>query len=718
LNHKCPAIAVVVFLIFVPLASAQSAYTTGFESPQFTLGDVAGQDTWGHIDNSPTRGEVVAAPMASPSVLGAQSLALLTWKAENFWVSNHLYSARISSPAGESGSRIRDVAVVDPQSHFEATLWVRTPSTPVIPSRTNGRFAQLNPSSKGPGDDHPADRYASVQLYNPTRDDSGTVEVRMTWPTAVGVYKTVVVASLEWGEWYRFEYLIHLVDGLDDDGLPNDRFTLTIYDAAGDLVGSACGSTWEIGWRFESWSPYKSALAINGFDFWSDTAPNGTLVAHLDGMAMRSFTPSNELSVEIEGGGTCLSAATLVAKATVGGGKILSYTWKDADGNVVGTEPTLTALPGTYTVTVTDELCVTAISAPVSVFAFLQVAISGATSVRWDQTTPLVADVSGGSGSITSYQWRNYYGEIVGTGATLDAEFGIYTVTVVDAACGMSSSASFQVNAEWTPNILISKDLLTEGPYFEGQSLDYLIYIANQGPGPATSVTVTDTPLNLTITSVSGNGCNAFPCTMTTFGEGYPFGPGASAIIMVTATIDAPGPFDNSAAVSAPELDLIPEDNEDTTGNGGVAAGLADLSIQSTLTSAGPFFQSLPVTYRIVVGNAGPRDATSLLISATWGNLTVASVGGACSAFPCTIDNLAAGSTAVIEVEAIVEAPGQFIKEVSVSSNEADLDPTNNIAIVEEGPAEEAAAIPFTSATGLLLLALAMAIAGGLVIRT
>lgn len=53
--RACAAFAVAAQLS-AGAAFAQATYTTGFEPPEFTAGDVNGQQGWGHISNSPTKG--------------------------------------------------------------------------------------------------------------------------------------------------------------------------------------------------------------------------------------------------------------------------------------------------------------------------------------------------------------------------------------------------------------------------------------------------------------------------------------------------------------------------------------------------------------------------------------------------------------------------------------------------------------------------------------
>jgi hypothetical protein len=109
----------------------------------------------------------------------------------------------------------------------------------------------------------------------------------------------------------------------------------------------------------------------------------------------------------------------------------------------------LIAGAGTYTATVTDTLCATATSAPfvVTESPQLGVAITGASTVLVGEITPLTANVSGGSGAIASYVWRNALSNVVGSGATLSTGAGTYTVEVTDTSCGTVTSAPFVVAA-------------------------------------------------------------------------------------------------------------------------------------------------------------------------------------------------------------------------------------------------------------------------------
>ena len=236
-------------------------------------------------------------------------------------------------------------------------------------------------------------------------------------------------------------------------------------------------------------------------------------------------------------------------------------------------------------------------------------------------------------------------------------------------------------------NVSITKTLTTAGPYFHGQSVAYTLLVSNAGTGAATNVTVTDTPTNLSVTAVSGGGCATLPCTIPTLAAA------SSVSINVTATITAPGAFDNSATATAFEPDPDTTNNTDSTGNGGTAAPLADVSVAKTLITGPPYVHGQTIAYTIEVQNAGPSTASAIVVTDTPQNLTLTSVASAsCVALPCSIPSLAAGATETINVTALITAPGAFDNTAQAVGTELDPVPANNVDASGNGGTATAAA--------------------------
>ena len=222
-------------------------------------------------------------------------------------------------------------------------------------------------------------------------------------------------------------------------------------------------------------------------------------------------------------------------------------------------------------------------------------------------------------------------------------------------------------------DVAVTKTLDTAGPYSNGQSIQYTIVVTNNGPSTATNVLVTDTPSNLTINTVSSTNCGAFPCTIPSLVNG------ASESITVTATINSAGAFDNVVVVSADQEDPDTSNNTDDAGNGGTATPAADVAVDKTLDTAGPFVNGQSIQYTITVTNNGPDTANNVQVVDTPTNITINTVSSTnCAAFPCTIPSLINGGSEVITVTATINASGVFDNVVTVSADEFDPDTNNN----------------------------------------
>ncbi|HEV7701102.1 MAG TPA: Ig-like domain-containing protein, partial [Pyrinomonadaceae bacterium] len=164
----------------------------------------------------------------------------------------------------------------------------------------------------------------------------------------------------------------------------------------------------------------------------------------------------------------------------------------------------------------------------------------------------------------------------------------------------MPDIGSDEFTAGPSADVSLDKALTTAGPFTAGQSIAYTIQVANGGPSTATNIQVTDTPSNLTITNVSGGGCAALPCTITSLASG------SNTTIDVTATINAAGAFDNSATASAAESDPNSTNNTDNTGNGGTAVAAPVAAFIHDIQGSGstsPIAGQSVVATGVVVGN-------------------------------------------------------------------------------------------------------------------
>ena len=108
-------------------------------------------------------------------------------------------------------------------------------------------------------------------------------------------------------------------------------------------------------------------------------------------------------------------------------------------------------------------------------------------------------------------------------------------------------------------DLSVTKSLSTSGPYKPGQAVRFTIAVRNNGPDPASNVLITDTFSHLAINTVSGGGCAALPCTLSTLEVDE------ERVITVVAAITQSGTFSNTATVSAESPpDPNPDNNSST----------------------------------------------------------------------------------------------------------------------------------------------------------
>jgi uncharacterized repeat protein (TIGR01451 family) len=233
-----------------------------------------------------------------------------------------------------------------------------------------------------------------------------------------------------------------------------------------------------------------------------------------------------------------------------------------------------------------------------------------------------------------------------------------------------------------------------------GRPIAYTIVVSNAGPSVATGAIVTDTAPPA-ITGVSWSCVGAGGGTCTTSGAGsisdtvnLPAGGTATYTMAGTISESATGTLGNTASVTAPSDVTDPNlANNSATDTDALRPG-ADLSITKTdgQTTA---VAGQPITYTIVVSNAGPNTANGATVAdelpaavagATWA--CVGAEGASCTASGSgdindTV-NLPVGGTATYTVTGTVSesATGSLSNTATVTApgDVADWDATNNSA--------------------------------------
>lgn len=347
-------------------------------------------------------------------------------------------------------------------------------------------------------------------------------------------------------------------------------------------------------------------------------------------------------------------------------------------------------------------------------------ATTGAVSVA--NTLPASATAASGSGS--GWSCGAPSGGII-TCTSIDsvangASFPTLTIAMtapansgnVQNSATVSSSADpnpANDSASVTTNIAALTDvsIVKSGPssVVSGQNIVYTIVVTNAGPSTATGVAVSDpTPPSLTFVSNSGACTTAYPCNLGTMAAGQ------SATIMSTYSTPPTfsGNVSNTATVSATTTDPNAANNSATAVTN--VSNAVDLAITKT-ASAPPYLIGTPITYTIVVTNAGPASAAGVSVTdvippgTTFTSATPSQ--GSCSGtttVTCALGTIASGGSATISlVLTLPSAAGSVPNTATVTTSNSDTNPANNsstAAIFIN------VTIPAMTSSGLLLLVL------------
>ncbi len=234
-----------------------------------------------------------------------------------------------------------------------------------------------------------------------------------------------------------------------------------------------------------------------------------------------------------------------------------------------------------------------------------------------------------------------------------------------------------------------------------GDPIQYTIVASNAGPGAAPIVTVSDVmPANLTgvtwtCTATVGSSCPASgsgsinaPVSLAATGS-------ATFVVNATVSPSASGTLANTASVTVTSVDPNAANNSATDSTTVASAASANLGITKT-DGVATAIPGAPLTYTIVVSNAGPNTATGATVTDTMpAALTgvswscTASAGSTCGSPSgtgsiSTTVNLASGGSATFAVNGTVAsgASGTLVNTATVTAPVGVTDPNaaNNSA--------------------------------------
>ena len=264
-----------------------------------------------------------------------------------------------------------------------------------------------------------------------------------------------------------------------------------------------------------------------------------------------------------------------------------------------------------------------------------------------------------------------------------------------------------QDNADLTPlvaDLSVTKTVSTTSPNV-GDNVSFTITASNAGPNDASNVTVGDSlPSGTTFVSdTPSQGTYNSGTGVWTVGT---IANGASATLLIVASVDSIGTKTNSAQVTAadqvdsdstPNNGLATEDDQDSAD---VTPQSADVSLTKTVSDATPNVGD-NVTFTITASNAGPDSATNVTVAdALPTGTTFVSDTPSQGAFDSgtgvwTVGTIASGASATLQLVASVDSIGTKTNTAQVSAtDQADVDSTPNNSVASEDDQESVSLTP------------------------
>jgi uncharacterized repeat protein (TIGR01451 family) len=230
-----------------------------------------------------------------------------------------------------------------------------------------------------------------------------------------------------------------------------------------------------------------------------------------------------------------------------------------------------------------------------------------------------------------------------------------------------------------------------------GGNVSFTVTLANAGPSPATGVVVTDA-LPAGYSFVSATSSQGGYSSATGLWNVGGLANGGSATLALVATVNATGPYLNTAEVTAsdqPDPDSTPNNHapgeDDQASVSTTPRAVADLSLNKTVNNTTPNVGS-NITFTVTVSNAGPSNATGVVVSdALPAGYTFVSAtpgqGGYTSATGLwNLGALAKDATATLSIVATVNAAGAYTNTAEITAaDQFDPDSTPN----NHNPAED-----------------------------
>lgn len=259
----------------------------------------------------------------------------------------------------------------------------------------------------------------------------------------------------------------------------------------------------------------------------------------------------------------------------------------------------------------------------------------------------------------------------------------------LDPQLGNNTSTVTPIPKVLTADLKVVKTVNTNTPTIGGNVM-FSISASNMGPDNATGVSVTDLlPLGYTyVSSTASTGSYVNATGIWTIGA---LANAANATLTITATVNATGPYVNTAVIKGTENDPDLSNNTSTVSPVPATTASANLAVVKTVNNPNPIFGT-DVVFTIVVSNLGPNNATGVTVTDllplgyTYVSSAVSTGTYANNTGEWTIGALTNGANATLTITAKVNATGPYANTATIKGNEGDPDLTNNTSTVTPIP--------------------------------
>jgi hypothetical protein len=270
-------------------AQASSTLTENFDS--WSLGS-GNQNGWAAYGNSAINTNVQNTVARSGNAVELRSHP--TDQAALVGVINGYHTAYVDY-AGEStisqGTTNND--------RLNVSFWYRTPDNNNLSTTFWGGILELNPSFD-------TNRYGWVGLIDGAKDTTNFYTAAdglvLELDTILDLNDTAasfdpIAKNLSYGTWYRLQYNLQFVNGINGDESPNDIMTVSVFDEMGAQLGSVTGSTWESGFRGAYAFGNPGPHGVNGMDFRARVTNNDANLGYIDDFYMESVPEPATMTV-------------------------------------------------------------------------------------------------------------------------------------------------------------------------------------------------------------------------------------------------------------------------------------------------------------------------------------------------------------------------------------------------------------------------------------